>query len=702
MKPRRAGFFAKSKTDDFIIKGLTGELNTSDSDLDIKDHQLSGGYNIIPISDTSLGKRDGTSLYGNFLGTGGVDGGFSFTGSNGTQEELVVWNGSLWRLVAGVWTQVTGVTLQATHPCEAVYSPDLDKLYIVNGLDNVVKYAAGSTSGDQTDAAFPKGKYIALYQGIFIVTGVTGFLEQVYYSTAFVDTFPAGFHFALSGEFDPVITGVLNYNNIMLMIFTKRRIFRLQNFVFDGTQTWASNLYELPSDFGAIYSRTIQIVNGRIYFLGQSLDSGTSAVAVYMTDGYTSVNISYGKIRGTTSLINAAGAETACAVSDSVYYRCFVPLTSFDSDQNLMGLVYDTAKNIFLTPEKKFVNNVAAPAMFWTAEHQGKVQVFFGTQNFGSVYQMHTNSGLSDELMDDINWIGSNDVAVDANPAKRFSTSFINNHYNATGFVPISKVVLFIKKNAGTTTDLVVRIETDSGNAPSGTLAGSNLTATIPAFATGTYSKFMIDFLTTNLLQGGQKYWIVVQHATEGAGNSQYYVLADTTGTNGFTNGSLSTYASGAWTTSAVGNSGVFVVFLAHMIQAAFVTKAYLPYDGRQFQMKRYEVFFSDLTAQATIMQLGLIDGAYNTVRNIALTLFNSGAAIFGTVANSGSGIIYGTTTNGGSGQIYGQIIRMLYFGSIDNYSDRIIKLSIGNDFPEQQFEFNQIMLVIAERKRNF
>lgn len=714
MIPRRTSFFAKDKTEDFQINGLTGELNTSDTDLDVGDDQLSDGQNIVPLSSKSLGKRDGWTFYNNFIGSGhGIQGGWSFTGKNGTTEEIVVWNTSLYRNVAGTWTAVTGITFTADIACSGVYFPSTDTFYITNGTDTVAEYTAGSTSGTQSNS-IPTGKYINTFQQFLLVADIASHPDRVAYSdSAGVDTFASGFVMDMPGEEKIEITGMVNFNNIMLLIFTKRRIYRIQNFAFDGTVSYASQIYELPTDFGALYERTVAIVEGLVYFLGQATQQsasslglglttgGTTALAVYTTDGYSIKDISSSKIRGTMSQLNANSAGKAAGVADGVYYRVYCP----DGTQttNTLGVVYDVEKQHFLSPERRWIFGVVDPSIFWKVEKSGQVVIFAGNQDTGSVYQIHGNTGTFDELPEQFNFTGANDTAIDANPAKRAGQSFKVKSYNTSVSVPMSQVVLYIKKNAGTTTQLTVRVETDNAGVPSGTLADPNATATIAAITSTNYAPITVKFTNPFNLLGSTTYWLVVKHTTEGSGNSQYFIESDTSGTNTYGNGNLATFASNTWTSQGAGKDLVFAFYFHSAIVAYFVSKGYLPYRGREFSLKRYEIILSNLTVANTAMLIFLYLSASNSFITKQLNTGGISSAIYGTTAQGGTNSIFGTTAQGGSNVTYGGgSNRLLYFGSIDNWHDRIIKVLIGNNLPIQTFEFNQIMFVVAERARNF
>lgn len=89
------------------------------------------------------------------------------------------------------------------------------------------------------------------------------------------------------------------------------------------------------------------------------------------------------------------------------------------------------------------------------------------------------------------------------------------------------EIVLALSKT-GSPGNLTVRIETDNGNKPSGSLADANATFTITAAEVGA-SLAYVQKASTNLwsLQANTKYWIVVSAAGVGAGD--YYSLGFST-----------------------------------------------------------------------------------------------------------------------------------------------------------------------------
>ncbi|GEM_PF-2868971 len=109
----------------------------------------------------------------------------------------------------------------------------------------------------------------------------------------------------------------------------------------------------------------------------------------------------------------------------------------------------------------------------------------------------------------------------------------------------VKAVDVYLKKNAGTPTDITVRIETNNVDKPSGTLADANATVTIPAFTTATYGWIRATFNTSFSLTASTTYWLVLKIAA-GANDNNYAWAAD---------GSSPTYSSGNNAASADGGS---------------------------------------------------------------------------------------------------------------------------------------------------
>ncbi len=114
--------------------------------------------------------------------------------------------------------------------------------------------------------------------------------------------------------------------------------------------------------------------------------------------------------------------------------------------------------------------------------------------------------------------------------------------------VTIAGAQMYLKKNAGTPGNITVRIETDSTNKPSGTLAHANATGTITAFTTATYGWVEVTFAGAFSLSATTTYHLVLKTAT--AANDQNYAWAADASSPSLSTGaqSYSTDGGGTWT----------------------------------------------------------------------------------------------------------------------------------------------------------
>lgn len=127
-------------------------------------------------------------------------------------------------------------------------------------------------------------------------------------------------------------------------------------------------------------------------------------------------------------------------------------------------------------------------------------------------------------------------------PFDRIAQSF---QIGSTSTVDLVK--LYLKKIGTPTGTLTVRIETNSGSAPSGTLADANATLTYAESSLGTsYAEITFDF-TNFSLTGSTTYWIVLS-TDRAASASNYVVWGVDASSPGYASGNLSTYASSAYT----------------------------------------------------------------------------------------------------------------------------------------------------------
>lgn len=599
-----------------------GGYNSAAADILIKDNQLSGGQNVETTNiDGSLVKRKGHTLYGNYLGSHAQIADLMFhEPPGGTAELLAVFYTSVVRYVSGTWTSLTGVTMTAGLKADHAYFPLTGITYITNGTDSVVKYTS-SSSGDQTDSSFKKGYYIVHYKNRLITANLTSQADYVWYTDLGVDTFSSDNYFRVEGA----VTG-LKVLNEKLLIFTARKIYVLQNFTFDGVAAGPEAVIPLPVEFGAVYQESVAKVGNLVYFLGQSAEG---VAAVYVTDGHNARIISTDiapdmENLAPTQLIYSAGTEWGR------FYRLSVAVSG--DTYNTTEYLYDTIARAWQPP---YTSAIGSWACYTSSITNGKMELYAGSQLDGRVYKL--NQVDYDEAIDQSLTSGQDtNNAVDANPAKRMAQSFQLSS-SAPRTMTVTGVSVLMDKNAGTTTDLTVRIETDSGGVPSGTLADANLTGTITAFTNASLIWKTVKFTNAAALSSGTTYWLVVKHTTEGSGNSQYYWTSDAS-SPAYTKPSAA-YASGTWTADA--NAAMqFAVFTESPIEAYADTKAfYLAPQGQQAHLRDIHV-----TAAASgdwDVQLGVNKGQFEGFDYYDLNVASNGP-IFGSTFTFGSSTLGG------------------------------------------------------------
>lgn len=670
-------FRSSGTTSDAEIKNFEdGYIDTDDPTTAPNGALTEGSQNVLIQKDGTIESRDGMTVYGNFLGgTTGILGGYDFVNAGGTQEQVVVWDTNVYRLLAGVWTALTGVTMTTNKQTDGAYFPLTNKFYIVNQTDNVVKYTSGS-SADQSDSSFKKGKYIIHHQNRLLVANVSSQEDFVWYTDLGVDTFSANNYFRVEGN----ITGLVEYYDKVL-IFTKRKIYRLQNFVFNGVAAGPEAVIELPQDFGSIQDRTIKLVNGFVYFVGQDI---TNKAAIYKCDGYKAVNVSEPKIANLMNGLSTAQLDTCCAVADGIYYHVEIAESGFTS--NNLGIMYDTTRNRFLPPIRKVMSARADLGCMWSSETSGEWVVYGGSQSTGQVYRLHSGE-YYDELPEErYLTLGTLNVPINANPAKRAAQSFKLTNYNLTQMIPISTLNLYMKKNAGTTTDLQVRIETDNAGAPSGT-AVTNGTATLSAFTATSYAWKSVTFTTPPELSGNTTYWIVVKHITEGSGDSQYFWLGNPC-TPTYAYGSLATYISGVWAADTMTDQA-FQVFSQSAIEATAKTKFFMPSGlGKEFKLHAFMSQFGTVGNYGVLV--GFDSGGFNSATNFVVSLASDTAQnTWGGGGVWGAGLIWG-----------GQLSRNFLWRNVYGFVGRLLRVVVSNKAANQPWKFDGVKVVVTRRTR--
>ncbi len=449
----------------------------------------------------------------------------------------------------------------------------------------------------------------------------------------------------------------------------------LQGFTFDGTTSYASNLRELPTSFGAIIDKSITLVDNNVYFLGT--DPQRKA-GIYKTDAYSVVNISEGRLSSIMDNLAEANLTGACSVDDGYSYRLYLPETG--KTTNTMGLVWDSLNGYFTSPERRWKEQVADFGCMWTVESNGHILVRGGDSSTGQVYTLHDNTRGYDVLPEEQALVLTTNYAVDGNPAKRVGQSFKLGNYNNTQSISTLQITAPMKKNAGTTTDVQMVLRSGSRT---GTVVATS--ATITAFSDATYVHK--DFVFTSLsLLGNTTYYWEIKHVTEGSGTSQYYVGGNAAGS--YANGQAATYATGAWTEQAAVDMA-FRIYDKAVIDMYFASKAW-PLAGHGFQYKARKYMIELSAAAAVSLEVGFSKGEYTTfvTSNVQFSQI-SGGTTWGGGALWGGGSVWGGTDQ-----------RLYSWQSIENFQGRTFKFQVRNRLPEQQFTFYVLVLTYNTKKR--
>lgn len=656
------------------IANLNGSVNTTSLDHNIGDNEMSYAQNFKRGSGNTLETRGGIDTYGQFLGpTTGILGGYEFLNIAGNQENLTVYDTNVYRYVSGVWTALTSVTMTTNKATDGCFFPFTNKFYIVNKTDNVVKYTSG-TAGDQTDAAFPKGAFVRPFFNRILVAGATGSENTVDYSDDQTDTFTANFNFQVGGT----IVG-MEVLDQMLLIFTNNNVYRLAGFSFDGTDSFASKLDTLPSDFGAIIGKTVKKVGNKIYFLG--LDANRKA-AIYMTDGVSVLNVSETKVGYTMDQLAASQLASACAATDGWIYHLWV-CPSGEAHNNL-GILYDTVRQQFLPFETRYKENIAPPSFAWNFSLNGSKRILIGSQVDGQIFILNNNILGYDVLPEEQQNVQASGRDFKANPSagqlQRPGQSFKLGSYNTTMSLKISKIGALLKYVSGTQTDLQLVIRSSS---QTGTVVATSDTMT--AFSTASYIWKEFIFTTPPSLSGGTTYYFQIKHVTEGSGNSVYNVGTNTSG--GYTDGTLFTYINSAW--SAVSSDDMtFRVYVESVIDSYINTKAFHPAGiGFEYHAKKFCTFYGTSTEAA--LEIGFAKNGQVSFQTYTVSPQSGNSATWGGSDTWGGGALWG-----------GAQQRQYVWNSIENLQGDSVKAQVRNRQPNKTVYFEAIVFAYNPKQR--
>jgi hypothetical protein len=650
----------------FSINNLAGGWNENTNQDSISDTEISDGRNVEITGDDTIEPRKGISIRGNYLGnTTKILGMEEYVKpSTGARKLVCAYNTDAY--VLNVDWEPAGLTLTTNKPAE--FANFLDRLYMTN-KGNTEAGALGVTYFDGTTwtqvTGFPKAAAtssdtaagLCVYKERLIAWNTVNNPRRVYYSGQNAHTIGANDYFDVD---EPVVVCVPLFD--YLLVFTENKIYRIGSFIFTNIAFEPNSIIPLPTQIGCIAQRTAKVVGQFCYFI--------SKVGLMRTDGLNVQNISDAKVKDYLgSTVSRTILTNSCAGVDNQYYRLQLSVGGTVQDEML---TYDTNRNIYFPRSDNF--NISCFATFSEANAVG----FYGGSDTDGTILKFGQSTYADELVTASSLTAATtNNAIDAasGAVKRCAQSF-----TLSNMETLTQVALSLKKNAGTTTGLTVRIETDDSGKPSGTLADSDATGTITAFAGTTYLFKHVVFASSFSLVPGT-YWIVCQHTTEGAGNSQYYWGSDSAGA--YTGGNLATYASSAWTAVAA-HDGLFLVYYQSGYEKYFITKGY-PLGYPQFQKIVKRVFIELESSGNYFATVGINTDLYTSFKDVMVSLLGNSPI-------RGSSLTRGAFTRGTQ-------LKANTFVRFSGTRGRRIKLRVYNNTAGQKFTFHSAVLNYIVKK---
>lgn len=610
-------------------------FNSRDADFLLDKTELSDGQNINLVPSGSITGRKGKTLYGGITGhdTTGVLGLFPYTTVAGVNHFLSVWDTQVYYISSGLWKSAAlAAPLTTDLPADAAFFPSTNKFYITNGTDQVVIYD-GSTF--TRDADFKKGKYIEWFEDRLMVGNITGAENRLWYSDADAITFTSASQYI---DFPEAITAQIKYYR-KFMVFGEHRIYYLQNFNFtSATASGPEVIVPLPVKFGAIYDRTVQEVNGRLYFLARDEED---QLAVYECDGLNARKVS-NLISSTMKSISSTRASSAAA---GTYGHKYILAVSTGGTVNDTILVMDTDKRVkdketgetlpsFLPLYKGM--SASCFALFPNATTKAS-ELYYGDYSTGSIYKMET--GYYDEGISEEYHTGTdNALVITAATPVRGGQSFQLDETET-----VSSLAISIHKNSGTTTELTVRIETNDTDKPSGTLANASATGTIAAFTDTTSVWKTVTFSTPFELTADTTYWIVVTHTTE-TGDSMYHWDSDGSSAT-YASGNASIYTTNAWTAAAT-TDAYFIINTKKDIEW-WATTAALSFGAPHLDKQLMEQYIvAEATTSANILKIGYASDQYTSFIDHDFNIQQTGAGNTWGSGNWGTGTWGRQTSN--------------------------------------------------------
>lgn len=589
------------------IYNLTGGFNDNTNQNALSDEEISDGLNVILGDDQLWTGRGGNHTVGNYLGaTTKIQGLHEyFRPSTGARTIIAAYNTKLFTLSSGEWADA-GVTLTTGHDVQ--FTNGNDCAYYTNGVDTFGKLSNTTWS---TLANFPvsgggatnQPHGIDFWKERIICWNTDAFPNRVYYSNAEAETTSATNYFDLP---EPVIGGAA-VGDAFYLLFTENQIYRVDNFIFTGAQFDPNDVQPLLPEKGAVSQRGIIRAGNLIYFPARD--------GFYVTDGSIVKSISDGRIENFFASLSQTYLSRAAAGLDGTRIRWAVSVSGTNNDREIM---YDYIKGIWYPPSDNcsfscYIPTIAssAPALYAGED-----------QAIGTVYQLNQTTPYDEKV--EQQYVAGQDADEECAGA---TATRVAQSFQVTEDLELTSVALYLKKASGTTTELTVRIETDSSGVPSGTLV-TNGSSTIAAFSATSYAWKEASFSTSPMLMAGTTYWLVLHHTTEGSGNSVYNWGSDGSSPT-YTSGNAANYASSTWTADA-NTDCLFRIYHKDAYDKYIVTKGFYLSDP-QLRKRIKRLYIEAESLGAWFLNVGIGADGYDSYSEYSVDL-TANAPIRGSV----------------------------------------------------------------------
>ena len=578
-----------------------GGINNTDPEVQVSRNEVSDGQNMFFDREGGAYNRNGVRLKGNFIGvTTGILGLFNFINRAGTQEMLAVYDTGVYRDVGEIWTLLTGATLTTNLKAEGVYFSETDKFYITNGTDAVVVYTSGATA--TTDANFKKGTWIESFDGRLVTGGISGQEDYLWVTDLGVDTFSANNYQRAEGK---LLAGKA-INQQLLLVWSDRRLYKVPGLKTTPNAAGPEAFFVI-ADVGLVGTRAVTVLDGAAYFVG--LDS-QNTIDVFATSGQGVVRIGSPRVKNYLIGLASVNLGNLAMINDGRYIR--FSATPSGASTNSREYIYDTLTKKW---QSEFIPQFPI-SCYTISKVSSAYMVFAGHQSLGIVEKL--NTGRYDEIINQSYTLGQDtDEQVAAATSTRVSQGFKWNYaVSETRYATCGAILL--KKVSGTTTELTVRIETDSSGKPSGTLANIDATTTIAAFSDTSYIWKSFSFTMPFLLTGNTQYHLVLKHTTEATGDSIYAWGSDSSSPT-YSNGVTSNYNGTTWTADSTTDC-LFALFIEEYIES-FVTQT-SDLDNALYPKKPQQVIVEAESSTGITAKLGLgNEGKDSTFDEVDLVL---------------------------------------------------------------------------------